>query len=187
MSAAPTARSIIYRVDARDRIISVNEQWSQFASSNQGELVMPEHILGQELLGAVSDPSVRQLYREILKRVRGGAAVSFDYRCDAPDWRRTFAMTVRLLADGNVEFESTLLHEEARPTVALLSPGEKRNDTFLIVCSWCQRVKLSDNLWLPVEEAVRELRLLEAEQLPAISHGICRRCSETMMAGLGPA
>lgn len=187
MSAAPLVRSIVYRVDAQDRIVSVNEQWSQFARSNHGELVMPEHVLGQDLLGSVSDPTVRELYRAILERVRRGPVVRFDYRCDAPDWRRTFAMTVRLIEDGVVEFESTLLHEEARPTVALLSPGEKRNASFLIVCSWCQRVKLSDQVWLPVEDAVTELRLLEAEQLPAISHGICRRCSETMMAGLGPA
>ncbi|MDP1580195.1 MAG: hypothetical protein Q8M02_07945 [Candidatus Didemnitutus sp.] len=184
MATAAQFVPISYRIDAADRIVWVNGEWAHFAQANDGGSVLPEIILGMKWEQAVSDPSVRQLYREILKRVRGGAAVSFDYRCDAPNRRRTFAMTVRPVAEGAVEFESLLIREEERPTVVLLEKGCARNDNLVIVCSWCQQVKVAATLWLPVEEAVAQLRLFEDEAMPRLSHGICVPCRDKMMAEL---
>lgn len=176
--------TVAYRIDASNRITWVNEAWSQFANANQGGAVLPEAILGQNWESSVSDSGVRQLYRSILEQVRDGKVVQFDYRCDAPDRRRTFAMTVSPIEDGAVEFVSALIHEEARPTVALLQEETKRNENFVIVCSWCQRVKVADQTWVSVEEAVAQLHLFESEAQPRLSHGICTPCCDKMMARL---
>ncbi len=176
--------SLVYRIDTGNRITWVNAAWSEFARSNQGESVMAEHVLGRDLFASITDPAVREIYKSIIERVRAGAVLEFSYRCDAPDKRRVFVMEVRLQADGAVEFTSILKHEEARPSVAVLEPGGVRGQGLMRVCSWCQKVVMPDGQWLPVEAAVVELHLLEAEQLPTITHGICPPCRAVMMAKL---
>lgn len=187
MKTAPVPYALVYRVDASNRITWVNAAWSEFARNNQGETVMPARILGRDLLGLVMDETVAQLYAAMLKRVRSGTAVKFTYRCDAPDKRRMFAMDIGLLASGEVEFVSTLTHEEGRPPVALLAAGGTRSSELLRVCSWCQKVATPAGHWLPVEEAVATLRLMETEQLPAITHGMCGPCLVAARATLGLA
>ncbi len=162
----------------------MNEQWSEFARDNQGESVLPERILGKDLLDSVSDPTVRQIYEAIIKRVRAGAVVRFSYRCDAPANRRVFDMKVHLLDESGAEFVSTLIHEEARTSVPFLEAGRVRNQSLLRVCSWCQMVAIPGGGWLPVEEAVARLQLLETVHFPGITHGICPACHAEMMAKL---
>jgi hypothetical protein len=80
-----------------------------------------------------------------------------------------------------VEFASTLESEEAREPVALLDCRQPRNDQFLRICSWCQRVKLG-SIWLPIEVVVVELSLMTAPTVPAITHGICEDCYDRVMS-----
>lgn len=169
---------LVYRIDADDRISYVNPAWSEFARANQGEAVMPEQVLGSSLLESVEDPTVQQLYSEMIKRARAGYPVRFKYRCDAPDRRRTFEMDIRPVENGEVEFISALRHEEVRPAVAVLRAGAPRDNRLLRVCSWCQKVALPDGTWVTVEVAVEKLRLLEAETFPSLTHGICEPCRE---------
>lgn len=176
---------MVYRIDAANRITWVNSAWSEFARENGGEAVMPEQVMGQDLFASITDPALRQIYRSIIERVRAGVPVNFSYRCDAPDKRRVHDMEVHLLPDDATEFVSTLRHEETRPLVAVLVPGGVRSKELIRVCSWCQKVAMPDDRWLPVEQAVAELRIMEGLQLPAISHGICLPCQATMMAQLG--
>jgi hypothetical protein len=171
--------ALVYRIDVQGRISYVNLAWSDFARANQGEAVMPEQVLGSSLLESVEDPTVQQLYSEMIKRARAGKPVRFKYRCDAPDRRRTFEMDIRQLDNGEVEFISALRHEEVRPTVAVLQAGAPRDNRLLRVCSWCQQVALPDSTWVPVEVAVQRLGLLEAETFPGLTHGICEPCRET--------
>jgi hypothetical protein len=187
-SVVSTAEShpLIYRIDAANRIVWVNDAWSEFARANHGESVMPAQILGHDLLASFADGTVRELYATMIRHVRSGKTVSFDYRCDAPDRRRTFNMEIRPGSDGEVEFVSTLLHETPRAPVILLKPGVPRDkERFIRLCSWCQSVAMPDGRWLPVEEAVGALHLLEAAVLPRITHGMCEACHERMEAALG--
>jgi hypothetical protein len=178
--------SVIYRIDAEDRITYVNPAWIEFARDNHGDAVMPELVLGRNLLASVANTTVRQLYERIIQRVRGGKSVRFRYRCDAPDRRRFFVMDVSLASGGEVEFSSTLTREEKRAPVALLEPGRLRGGGSLRICSLCQRVAMPDRRWLQVEEAVDVLHLLEAEHLPAISHAICEQCYSVMIKATEP-
>jgi hypothetical protein len=174
---------LIYRIDAANRIVWVNEAWSEFALANHGRSVMPSQILGQDLLASFADGTVRQLYATMIQHVRSGKNVRFDYRCDAPDKRRTFSMEIRPRPDGEVEFVSTLRHEAPRAPVVLLKSGMPRDqERFIRLCGWCQCVAMPDGRWLPVEEAVSALHLLEAAVLPRITHGMCPACHERMEA-----
>jgi len=184
MTPAVQPVSLVYRIDSHNRITWVNETWTDFARENHGKGVLPERVIGTNLFASLSDDRVQGLYAVILKRVRTGVTVEFSYRCDAPDRRREFAMTVRPLKDFGIEFMSTMTGEEIRPSVPLLEPGHPRTRTLLPVCSWCQKIATPDGRWLPVEEAVTVLQLDKAEQLPDITHGICEACLGEMLAKL---
>ena len=101
----------------------MNETWQDAARQNQGEAVLSDRVLGRDLWQSVGDDTVRQIYKRLIRRARGGTPVEFRYRCDAPARRRVFTMSIQSLADGQVEFASTLVQEEARPAVALLEAG----------------------------------------------------------------
>lgn len=182
---SPGPHPLIYRIDATNRIVWVNDAWSEFAQANHGESVMPAHIIGHDLLASFADGTVRQLYATMIQHVRSGKSVRFDYRCDAPDKRRTFTMEIRPQSDGQVEFVSTLRRETPRVPLMLLKHGMPRDkERFIRLCGWCQCVAMPDGSWLPVEEAVAVLHLLEAVVLPRITHGMCPACYGRMEAAL---
>lgn len=183
-AAAPHALTLNYRIDAEDRVIEVNQAWCDFAEDNDGEAVMPDKVIGRPLWDFVSGQGIAELYWQMVRRARAGHPVAFAYRCDAPEWRRLFHMTVQAHADNTVEFRSELEREERRPMVRLLDCKQPRDERWTRVCSWCQNVAVTDESWVPVEEAVARLNLLADDTLPKLTHGICPKCQAGMMAKL---
>lgn len=181
MTSVPTAgfEPLVYRIDAANRLTWVNPAWVDFARANDGGELVPEKVLGHDLLAALADPTIRSLYQTMIQRARAGSLVRFEYRCDAPDRRRTFVMEIRSRPGDEVEFRSTLVHEELRPAVGLLLVGQPRDrERFVRVCSWCQRIALPDRRWVEVEQAVATLELFKSDRLPCLTHGICESCLE---------
>jgi hypothetical protein len=178
------AEPIIFSLSEDDRIVRVNEQWTRFAQANGGEHLAPPAVLGTDLWRYISDGSVRELYRMMLQRVRGGRTVRYSFRCDSPAVRRMFAMTVSPGEGGQVEFCSALLQQEERAPLSLLDPRWPRDDRLILVCSWCHRVELDPSLWLEVEEAVARGHHLEAPSLPGLTHGICPSCFQEVRRSL---
>lgn len=172
--------SVVYCTDNKGLITAVNEGWQVFAARNRGEAVAGDRVLGFDVWGCVVDPSLRAIYELLFKRAQAGAQVSFTYRCDAPDRRRWLNMTISRLEANRIQFESKLLREESRPLVALLEPGHQRSECFIRVCSWCQLVATESDGWVPVEKAVILLGLMEEDELPQLSHGICPDCAQVM-------
>ncbi len=172
--------TISYRIDERDRLVAVSDNWEAFAQANDGAAVFAGKVLGRPLWEFIQDGNVGQLYRHLVARARGGRAVEFHYRCDSPTERRVFLMRIEQQRDGGIEFRSRLQSSETRPAVTLLDAQARRNSSTLRVCSWCQRIALGGHEWVEVEAAVERLKLLQAEALPALTHGICPPCLDGM-------
>ena len=171
-------RTFVYNIDASNRVVSVTPEWESFAQENQASQLTPEAVCGEPLFRFVCDKETRHLYEMIIERVRRDRrTIVVPFRCDGPSVRRFMELTVSLSSDGNVQFEGRIVSEEDRETVSLLAPAVRRNTEFVVVCSWCKRVKTSGE-WLEVEEAVRQLSLFHADDLPRISHGMCVDCLE---------
>jgi hypothetical protein len=178
-SRFPTIR---YWIDAHDRVIRVNDEWVKFAAENDGGAVgTAASIVGRTLWSFIDDPTLCNLYFELVLLARNGRLIGFGFRCDAPCFRRVFQMRISGGTGGEVEFATTLESEEAREAVSLLDCRQPRNEQFLRMCSWCQRVK-ANSRWLPVETAVVVLGLMSSPTVPAITHGICEDCYSRMMA-----
>ncbi len=179
-----TEKVLIYHIDPDDRLCEFNATWDEFAWGNDGEATVAERVLGHPLWEFVTDSSVLLLYKQIVQRARTGRMVHFQYRCDAPEWRRLFDMTIKASVDGDVIFLSKLCWDERRPTVALLDAKNERDRRWVLSCSWCQKIKLPNDIWVPVEEAVDHLGLLAEETLPVLTHGICPKCKAGMLSKL---
>ncbi|HTH52286.1 MAG TPA: hypothetical protein VL501_10165 [Pyrinomonadaceae bacterium] len=172
-----TREPIVYRVNGDDEITFVNTAWDSAALERGDHRVLSAEVLGKPLSNFISDPTTRELFDRIIVAARRGNRVEFQYRCDLPDERRVMKMSIRKLGgDGDVEFVSTLVSSEPRPSQAIFEELEHRTDEFLKICGWCQKVNVDQDLWLEVEEAVEALGLFKKDRLPDISHGICPAC-----------
>jgi hypothetical protein len=72
---------LLYELNARDEISSVNEEGLRFALANGGAPMDPAQILGRLLWDFIGDVETRHIYRLPHRRVRaGGAPVRLSFR-----------------------------------------------------------------------------------------------------------
>jgi hypothetical protein len=180
-----TPLTISYQINASDRLIQMNEGWSEYARVNDGEQVMPEMVLGEPLWNFISDSTIHDIYRRLVLIARQGRSSSFRYRCDAPRFKRTFQMKISATEQGNVEFESTLLSEEERPAIPLLMVRTRPSNVYVRICSWCHVVAWPGETWKPLEAAAERVVAVDEANLPELTHGICEACSQSMLVLTG--
>lgn len=180
MEQPGTSPPVIYDVDAKDRITSVNDGWVAFALRNNGEAVLPPGIIGWHLWDSIADPTTIELYRMLYARVRSRREpVTFAFRCDSPDTRRVLEMRLEPGAGASIRSVVRLLTAQDRQSVPLFDAHAERSDGLVTVCSWCKRIQ-AGNVWLEVEEAVPRMSLLRSASPPMLTHGICGACNATM-------
>lgn len=180
---------LTYRIDRHDVIADVNDGWAPFAQTNHAPQIAD--VLGQSLWDHVADGTTRQVYRDLLARVREGHEVTFSYRCDAPALRRFMRMTMIPAPDRGVVFQSVVERTEARAVSPLVDgpaagqPGPPGSSGVIVrVCSWCKRVHVRET-WQEVEVAVEWLGLFGGGPAPSLTHGMCEDCYARVMAADG--
>lgn len=170
---------MLYRIDDQDDIVFVDEEWDRFARANAGENVTSCQVLQRSLWDFIVDSTTRELYRQILKRVREGHSIRFKFRCDSPTYRRLLQMEVCQAVPGTVEFLTSTLSETHRGPPVFLTGGASLPDELLRVCGWCKKVLVGGS-WVEVEQAVEHLQVFERSSVPLTTHGICEPCHEKM-------
>jgi hypothetical protein len=96
-------------------------------------------------------------------------------RCDGVNVRRELRVRLEsvdgksIVVTNSVDFESHLD----------LTPSSASPDTLLRICSWCNSVDVHGR-WVELEVAARELQLLHGPYHPAITHGLCASCEESL-------
>jgi hypothetical protein len=180
----PASTVVEYWIDADDVVTDVGQSWAAFAHDNDApELAVPAD---RTLWAYFDNDAIRELWQLLIERVRAlQTGVQVPLRCDAPDARRWFDMTITPEPNGRVHFRCALVFEESRPSVALLDLHSERDNGLrpVPVCSWCGRGQY-DSLWLDIEDLVHAARVLERASMPPISHGICASCRDEMSAEL---
>jgi hypothetical protein len=173
---------ILYRIDARDQIVFVNDGWDAFAFSNDAPEMAARNVLDRDLWDFVSGATLRHLYQLILQRVRNGDSLKFDLRCDSPGLRRFLDIFITPLENGFVQFETRTLRTEKRDTQKLFTKHRSLSGIQLQMCSWCNKIKVGGELWLEIEQAIKALGLFEEEEeAPDVSHGICQPCCNAVL------
>jgi hypothetical protein len=125
----------------------------------------------------ISDDATKTLYRLLIERVRAGNCVKFEFRCDAPAYRRFLEMNILLLENSDIQFTTHTIRVEERPLQNLLSKNISRmEEEVIIVCSWCNKIKVDEDDWQEIEDFLKTSGLFENEILPQPSHGMCDNC-----------
>jgi len=61
-----------------------------------------------------------------------------------------------------------------------------QSEEVLMLCSWCNRVKIGEGDWREVEDALEALQLFDEEKMPQLSHGMCNDCYGNISRRLNP-
>jgi FixJ family two-component response regulator len=170
---------VVFSIDRHDAIVEVNDAWTTFALANDAPELIHERVLQRSFWDFIVDATTRQLYGDLLLRVRRGMPVQFPFRCDSPTARRHLEMRLTPGPDGTVQFESVVLASELRVQQPLWDRYVRRGEDLVRVCGWCKRVELAGE-WAEVETAIGRLRIFERHDMPSLTHGICPECLEAM-------
>jgi hypothetical protein len=109
------------------------------------------------------------------------------FRCDAPALRRSMQMQIEPLGDGGLRFVTRVLEAVERPHQAIIDINALHNHEHLLwMCSWCKRLEARGR-WIEIEEAAREFGILESNDVPEVTHGLCPSCERTILAELEAA
>lgn len=172
--------SISYVLDGNDCIEQVGDTWDRFARAHGAAKLRRASVVGTSMWVYIRDPTVAELYRLILARVRRGKRVVVPYDGTTLAVRREMRLELRPLTDGHIRCVSSVVMEDESMPQFESAPDPGAESDRLLVCSWCGRVRVEDS-WCDVEEAVSILRPFHQPRSPAISHGLCPRCAQ----GLG--
>jgi hypothetical protein len=165
--------SVVYEIDSHDVITQTGGEWVEFALANEAP-ELAHGVVGRSMWDFIAGPVTRQIYREMLVRVRGGEVIAFTFRCDAPSIFRLMTMTIRAVQNGSVRFESTLqAWGERRVSGTVTIPRVVR------VCDWCSRICVDDE-WRQPEFAISRLDMFAGDDLPLISRGVCPTCADAL-------
>jgi hypothetical protein len=176
---------VTYRINERDEIISVNDDWCRYASDHGWEGISPDKVLHRPIYNYITDSTTSSLYQYLFKRVRGGSSVRYQFNCESSSHRRVMEMTVKSFGDrGELELKARMLYKQARNIQRYGSANKPNEDEFLRACGWCCRIDL-EGYWVEVEDAVARLGVFEFSRLPKLTHGICKECFAEMLKDAG--
>jgi len=154
-----------YVIDAEDRI----ESFTPGRASGAAEASIDWR--GRSIWSVLSGDATGQIYRRLVRRVRGDRAlVTFQYRCDLAHQRRWFEMSIESRDGQRVEFRSRLLSVSPRPPVGWLESVTGYGPP-VVLCSWCGQV-LHQGEWLEIEHAAPVV-----PDSARLEHGICPACA----------
>ena len=186
MSAAPGPSSVlVYTIDGRDRIDSIEGDWDAFALDNGAPDLIRDQVLGNSIWQFIEGLEAAEIHRLLFTGVRSrGVEITLPFRCDAPRLRRDMEMVIRRQGKDGIEIRSSVVREQKRAYIGLRDASARRSNQIVRVCSWCKKVQYAPHGWVEVEHAVRGMRLLAVPPVPQISHGMCEPCLEGFRAQL---
>jgi len=189
---------IVYLIDADGIILAVGgEAWRRFAEENSAPWLAPESVVGTSIFshihgGGVQD-TCRKLHDAVCQERR--PAVTYGYRCDAPDAERRMRMSISPVRDrsGSVMalYQSQVVTEAPRLPLGLVSMERRasahvayRREQFVAFCSFCQDLawpigaEEPDQIWIKIDEYYRRGGSTDV----VVSHGVCPACLARLLA-----
>lgn len=165
--------SVIYRIDAEDRITEVSDEWERFAEENGGN-PDPGAVLGRNLWDFITDEGNRSIYRCMVNAVRQHAVpLQIPFRCDSPTVERHMTMTIAPGSLSEVVFISALQYAFDRPAQRV--GGSRRDSETLVECEICHRL-WSGRGWQDCWEVIRQGDIEIDERPIKVLHTRCPAC-----------
>lgn len=156
-----------YVVDGQNRIVSVGSEWDQFALENDAPGATSARVIGREVWDFIEGDNTRAYLFGVLQTCRMEQQLfSILYRCDGPDMRRLFWLTVWPSPDHSLTLGSMLVHSVASHPTATAGAFDTFYDTTR--CSICCAFQIGEK-WI-------DLRTPKDPGNFAKSYSICPSC-----------
>lgn len=171
--------SVLFRLNAVDVVSGVDARWESVAPEVDGRRSIVKLHDGKRFANYIADASIRSIFKTLVDQARKEGAVSFEYRSDTVELRRWFTMLITSSDGEVVEFSSRVSRTEAWAS----NPAAEAGEPVLVLrlCSWCQRVAVPPDAWLPLEPAMEILNMMSGDQLPQVSNSICPSCQKELV------
>jgi hypothetical protein len=141
-------RDFTYRVNADDRIVSVNSDWLSFARENQASHLSVKTVVGRPLSQFVTCKEMQHLYDTIIDMVRRARrTIVIPFRCDGPTVRRFMELAISSCTDGDVQFTGRLIREEPREAVSFVDSTVDRTTSSLLCAAGANVLKRQGAGW----------------------------------------
>lgn len=174
-------QSYDYVIDHEYRIVEISSEFVRFAQDNKAAKLTEQSLIGSCLFDHFDQAEVIELYKSLIDKViETQQEVVVPFRCDAPEKRRFMRLRIQPESHGRIRFFGVEDRIEPRESVSLLDLESTRNDEFVVVCSWCKKVRDDDD-WVEIEDGFTDEQLYNSKGIPKISHGICTDCKNYMM------
>ncbi len=178
----PNPEPVIYHINKYDNLVSAGGLWDTFAIDNGAEELTFEKIRGRNLWDFITGDATKHVYGQILKRVRSGETLEFEFRCDSPQLRRFMAMVIAPAKEGGVRFKTRVIRIEERVNRCFQVTGRSGTDRLVISCSWCNRFRIGEGLWVEAENVVDILHIFDGSTDLSLSHGMCDACYQAALS-----
>jgi hypothetical protein len=187
---------VAYLVAPSGVILGVGRNgWARFALTVGGDSPSAIDVIGQSLFDMIADDEARSAFRAIHARVASLArsALTYEYRCDAPNLERLMRMSVSALTTcgrlQGVLYQSILVWAKDRVPLEFLSNREALREErrlsafpFVKICQFCAKVSMKAWGAEWIEPHVYYQR--GGDDRVRLSHGVCPECERTRLAPL---
>ena len=177
-------KTIIYQLDADDRLIHVNIEWDRFANDNTGDSLLSHKIVNQSIWDYITGPEVQVIYKELFKRARASKkTIAFNYRCDSAEMKRYMHMSIVPYqnSDGLQLYSRELRQEPQRKVVKLDFLGDHEiHVNSQLRCSNCNKINVG-NEWLELEDAVEKAGIFQKQGTFKVMSTVCGECHARLM------
>lgn len=165
--------SVIYRIDAEDRITEVNDEWRRFAEGNGGD-PDPATVLGRPLWDFILDDGNRSIYRSMVHTVRRKVTpLLIPFRCDSPSEERHMTMTLAPGYLSEVVFICALQYAFDIP--AERSSVAKEERTTIVECDGCHRIR-TERGWQDCWDVIVAKDIEIDDRAITVLHTRCPNC-----------
>lgn len=174
-----------YRLNAKDHFVWFSPEWNLEFRDTICESYDADDYLGRSFYELLFGAEIQLLYRSVFHSVRRseGQTLSLSLRCDRFPLKILMRQDLSAYDDGSIDVQLSYTTLEI---VSMPQPALSLNqDQPLKMCSWCQAIFDSVRVtWLPLEKALGYIPLLHDLELPAITHGCCPVCYQTLRGKL---
>ena len=173
---------VTYEVDSEGVITRTNDAWDHFAIENDSPHLVAAKVIGTKLATYISSFELRHMFQAVYERLHiEMKSIRLPFRCDSPGIERLLEMHLTPLNNGGIQFSISALSLSPRDPIDLLNFNLQHSHGFISMCSWCKRIRIDATRWSELSSGIRELGLFEVENLPRITHGICKTCGEKFL------
>lgn len=178
-----------YTINSDDEIISVSSNWNTFSEENNGKVEQRfPSIIGKMLWDCFFGVEVNTLYKMLVAQVRKEKkSISVPIHCDSHDLVRHMVIEVKALPNDYVEFFSKVEQLIPRKSLAYKDISKPKSSKTISICSFCEKIKSSETVWLETEVAMQRMEVLRMDKTPLIIYSICSDCRSGFLKkhGLG--